>query len=92
VLLIEGPSGKEKGIRWTVGGRASAEGERPEAINDDRRPIGEMERAAVLKLALPGEFRGVEGVNAAITEVADEQVAAELPEVGGCEREPPRVS
>ena len=84
MLLIEGASGKEKSIRRPIGGRAFAEGERPESINDDGRPVGGMERAAVLKLALPGELRGVEGVNAAITVVRAQCPTAKLylPSVG----------
>ncbi len=48
-----------------------------------------MEGAAALELALAVEFGGVEGVNAAVAEVADEQVVAEAPEVDGCQGQPP---
>src|SRR2546426_10886058 len=58
------------------------------SVDGDRRPVGGVERAAVLELALPVEFRGVEGVDAAVAEVADEQVAAEEAEVAGARASP----
>src|SRR2546426_7608762 len=60
------------------------------SVDGNRRPVGGVERAAVLELALPVAFRGVEGVDAAVAEVADEQVAAEEAEVARREGEPPR--
>src|SRR5712664_1300457 len=89
VLLVEGAGGEEEGIRRPAGGGAAAEGERPEAVDLDRPAVRGMERTAVLELALAVEVRGVEGVDAAVAEVADEQVAAEEPEVGRGEGEPP---
>jgi len=81
VLLVEGAGSEEEGIRRPAGGGAAAEGDRPEAIDLDRRPVGGVERAAVLELVLPVEVRGVEGEDAAVAEVADEEVAAEEAEV-----------
>src|SRR2546426_12620267 len=77
VLLVTGARGEEEGIRRPVGGGAAAEGDRPEAVDGNRRPVGGVERAAVLELALPVETRGVEGVDAAVAEVADEQRSEE---------------
>src|SRR3989442_8559455 len=79
VLLVEGAGSEEEGIRRPAGGGAAAEGERPEAVDLDRRPVGGVERAAVLELVLPVEVRGVEGEDAAVAEVADEQVALFVP-------------
>src|SRR2546426_9495341 len=47
------------------------------SVDGNRRPVGGVERAAVLELALPVAFRGVEGVDAAVAEVADEQRSEE---------------
>src|SRR2546428_6160355 len=90
VVLATGARGEEEGVRRPVGGAAAAEGDCPEAVDGDRRPVGGVERAAALELALPGELSGVEGVDAAVAVVADEQVAAEETEVGRREGEPPR--
>src|SRR3989454_9342706 len=77
VVLATGARGEEEGVRRPVGGAAAAEGDCPEAVDGDRRPVGGVERAAALELALPGELSGVEGVDAAVAEVADEQRSEE---------------
>src|SRR6266849_3804605 len=89
VLLVIGARGEEEGIRRPVVGGALAEAERPESVDGDRRPFGGVKRAAVLELAVAFQAAEVEGVNAPVAKVADEQVVAERPEIGGCQRQPP---
>src|SRR5437870_11638785 len=89
MLLASRARGEEEGIRRPIVGGALAEAERPEAVDGDRRPSGGVQRAAVLELAVAFQAPGVEGVNAPVAEVADEQVVAEAPEIGGRQREPP---
>src|SRR3989475_10143982 len=90
VLLVARARGEEEGIRRPVGGGALAEAERPEAVNGERPSFGGEQRAAVRKLSVAVQGRGVEGMHAPVAEVADEQVVAERPETGGRQREPPR--
>src|SRR5262245_34172427 len=91
MTLVEGTRGEEEGIRRAIGivVRPLAAGKRPEAINCDGRSVGGVKRAAVLELALSGEVCRVEGVDAAVAEIADEQLIAEAPEISGRERQPP---
>src|SRR5215831_19666757 len=89
MTLLEGARGEEEGVRRAVGvvGRALAEGQRPEAINRERWSVRGVQGAAGLELALTGEGCRVEGVDATVAEIADEEVIAEAPEVGGRERQ-----
>src|SRR5947208_3041186 len=90
VPLVEGARGEEEGIRRPVRGGAATERDRPEAVDGDRRAVGGVELTARLILAIAEQLPGIEGVDVAVAEVSDEQVAAEEPEVGRCEGDPPR--
>src|SRR3989449_10667210 len=85
VVLATGARGEEEGVRRPVGGAAAAEGDCPEAVDGDRRPVGGVERGAALELALPGGLSGVEGVVGAGAEVVEGEAAAGANEV--CRRE-----
>src|SRR5262245_20560005 len=91
MTLLEGARCEEESIRRTIGvvGRAMAEGKRPQTVDRDRWSVGGVQGAAGLELALAGELCWVEGVDATVAEIADEQMIAEAPEVGGRERQPP---
>src|SRR3954470_11848883 len=70
VFLIYRPRGEEdRGLR--AGGATVAEGEPPEAVDDDRLAVRPFEVAFRL------ERHRVEHVDAAIAEVADQELAAE---------------
>src|SRR5215470_8813288 len=92
MTLLEGARGEEESIRRAIGvvGRSLAEGQRPEAIDRERWSVGGVQGAAGLKLALTGEGCRVEGVDASVAEIADEEVIAEAPEIGGRECQSPR--
>src|SRR5436190_18540780 len=86
VRLVVRAGGEEEGVRVAV--RAGvAELECPEAVDRELAPVRIPERAAVLED--PGADLGV-GVDPAVAEVADEQVAAEAAERGRRPREAPR--
>jgi len=89
VRFVEGTGREEQGVRRPGAGPVP-EGKGPQAVDRDRRAIGGVELAPRLQLAVARETREVEGVDVAVTEVPHEQVAAELPEIGGGERQPPR--
>src|SRR2546425_1932037 len=72
VLFVQGPGGEEKRIRRTVGRGAFAEGERPETLNEERRPVGGVELAALLRLAVAPQRPSIEGVDLAVAEVSHE--------------------
>src|SRR5262249_52152772 len=92
MTLVEGARGEEEGIRRAIGivRRAVAEGQRPKAIDRERWSVGGVQGAAGLELALTGEVCRVEGVDATVAEIADEQVIAEAPEISGRECQSPR--
>jgi hypothetical protein len=89
-MLVIGAGCEEQRIPRPARGRAAAEGEPPEAVDDERRTVGGVELAALLIFAVVLGRPGVEGVDLAVAEVSDEQVTAKEPEVGRSEREPPR--
>src|SRR2546428_13354471 len=62
----------------------------PQAVDRDRRSIGGVELAPLLQLAVALETLQVERVDVAVAEIPDEQVSAELPEIGGGKGQPPR--
>src|SRR2546428_13913548 len=61
----------------------------PQAVDRDRRSIGGVELAPLLQLAVALETLQVERVDVAVAEIPDEQVSAELPEIGGGHGQPP---
>src|SRR2546428_10807113 len=64
----------------------------PQAVDRDRRSIGGVELAPLLQLAVALETLQVERADVAVAEIPDEQVSAELPEIGGGHRPaPPRT-
>src|SRR5262249_5648573 len=64
----------------------AAEFQAPEAVDDDRL----ARRSGELSVELPPTPRGTERVDPAISEVADEQVAGEVPKAGRRHRNAPR--
>src|SRR5438105_8327613 len=89
-MLSGGTGGEEESVFRNVARSAVAELQRPQAVDPERRPRGGVELAALLRLALALRAREVEGVDRAVAEVADEQVAAERPEACRGQRETPR--
>src|SRR5262249_62291553 len=80
---LEARSGTEPdGVRST--GHGVADEQTPQAEDLDRLVVGAADRAELLAGG------GVERVDQTVTEVADEQVARELAEVGGRDGQPPR--
>src|SRR5207249_812443 len=75
VALVVDPGGEEERVARAVVGDSPAERDRPKAVDGDRTVVG----AAQLAEELAG--RGVHGVDAAVAEVADQEVAAEAAEV-----------
>jgi len=87
VLLPSGPAVKKRYSSarcWRRPCRSRA----PRAVDWRWAACGGVERAAVLELALAFQAPGVEGVNAPVTEVADQQVVAKRPEIGGASASP----
>jgi len=91
VLLVEGTGREEQGVRRPRAG-AVPEGTGPQAVDRDRRSIGGVELAPLLQLAVALETLQVERVDVAVAEIPDEQVSAELPEIGGGNGQPPRCT
>src|SRR5438876_9651186 len=89
VLLVEGTGREEQGVRRPRAG-AVPEGKGPQAVDRDRRSIGAVELAPLLQRAVALGTRQVERVDVAVAEVPDEQVSAELPEIGGGHGQSPR--
>src|SRR5438093_9861163 len=85
VLFVERSCGEDQRVGWTCV-RAVAECQPPQAFDLDRPTLRRMERTAVLEFSAFVQARIVR-VNAAVAEVADQQIAAELPEVSGREGE-----
>src|SRR5207253_11118547 len=77
---------EEQGVGRTVVRRSVAELQGPEAVDRKRLPA----RVSQFSTALESSVRHfLIGVDLAVAEVTDEQIAAESTEVRGCEREPP---
>src|SRR6476619_7017540 len=86
VVLAVRTRGEEKGVRGT-GSVAVAELERPQPLDHHRVTVSTLQ--AALEVERTARLR-LEGVDHAVAEVADQQVAAELAEVVGSPRDPPR--
>src|SRR5262249_45567089 len=89
VRLPEGPR-REEERRRRPGRRAVAERNRPQAVDPDRLPASAEELAARPRLTVALEAVEVEGVNVTVAKVSHEQRAAELPEIGWGDGQPPR--
>ena len=89
VRLIVRPGGEEQRVHRPCAS-AVAEAKRPKALDLQGRPAGTVQHAEVLILAVVKYIRRIVGVNAAVAEVADEQVVAEGTEVSRRQRQPPR--
>lgn len=74
---------KEKVVGLAILRSASSKSESPQAVNGDRLSL------LVTKLAKKCSGIGIEGVDAAIEQVADQQVVTEGAEIGGCHSESP---
>ena len=74
VLLFRWAGGEEQRVGRAVCGRALAEFERPEAVDQDRPVVRGPQSADAL--VAPVALRLV-GVDLAVTEVADKQIAGE---------------
>src|SRR5439155_14451223 len=84
-VVFAGNSGREEEtVRGPADLRAAAEHQGPKALDLDRAAVGLAKEPAKLSA------RWVEGADAAVTEVPDEHVVAELTEIAGRERDPPR--
>src|SRR5262245_29984569 len=83
VRLLLGP-GREVQRVSVAGGHAVAEDDAPQPVDHDR-PAG-----LVLQLAEEFPVRRIEGLEMAVSEVADNECAAERPEIPGRQREAPR--
>src|SRR6478752_865000 len=73
-----------RGHPGTTSERCSAETQGPEPVDGNRFSSG-LAQLAEVRTGL-----GVEGVDASVAEVANEQCAAQSAEAGRCQRKPPR--
>src|SRR5437867_69153 len=87
--LVIGAGGEEDRVRWPVVGGAVAELQRPEPVDHERPAVPGAELAGVGVGATGARLLGVDR---AVAEFADQQVAAEATEVAGSAGDaPPRV-
>ena len=76
--------GREEEVVLSSRESSVAEGQPPKTFDSDRRPV------APRHLAQECTRRGIKRINATITKIADKQVVAQLPEMGGGENDTPR--
>src|SRR5215470_3878317 len=88
VRLVVRSGGKEQ---RRLGSRVGivTEGQSPQAVDLQWPPIRAVQHAAALVLAVAQRIRRVVSVNAAVAEVADQQVVAELAETSRRYRQSP---
>src|SRR6266513_2507904 len=89
VRLVVWPGGEEQRVRWPCAS-AVAEAKRPQALDLQRRAASTVQHAAALVLAVAKRIVRIVGVDAAVAEVADEQIVAEGTEVSRRKRQSPR--
>jgi hypothetical protein len=86
VRLLVGAGREEECIRRPVRRRPTAEGNRPEAVDYDWLQVCSHQEVDELEMPV---LQHLIGKDAAVAEIADEQVPAELAEVVGGERDAP---
>ena len=81
-----------KALRYLIkaGDKTRAAYANKEALNFYRRAVLAMQWTQLLEFSLPVQLRRIEGMDAAVAEVANQQVSAELPESFRGERQSPR--
>src|SRR5262245_27335585 len=89
VRLVLRASGEEEG-RVRAGRRTVAERDGPEAVDLQGLATCALQQAILLRLAVALRLLEIERVDMAVAKTADEQVTAELAEVGRRDRQPPR--
>src|SRR5262245_11278344 len=88
VRLLLRARGEEEG-RIRAGRRAVAERDGPEAVDRKGLAAGAVQLAILLRLAVALRLLEIERVDMAVAKTPDEQVIAELTEVGRRNRQPP---